>query len=1503
MKSIFRNLFIAALSFLSFSATAQTSSHYTHPHATLLGDGDQGTAINFNFADPSFMVVETSEGEQIIPRVGDDKPLLRKGAPDLTKSSVTILIDATAHTELEVLEVEFTDYTDIEIAPSKGNLLRNVEPSTVPFTWGELYSQDEFYPSSIASLESPFIQSGVRGQAVWAYPMQYNPVQKVLRVYSSITLRVVEAEGEAVNPATAPARLTPELTDAFSHRFINSESVETRYDYIPEHGKLVVITDPMYDAAIAPLVQWKIEKGIETEVVYADDFAGINGIKDFLSDEYFNNGLTHVIIAGDEDQIPSELVNNSGGSGYCDPCYSYVDGNDHYPDFFVGRLLTHTVAEMNSVVSRTLEYEKAPMMSDDWFNNAVGIGSSEGNGIGDEGQSDWVHQNAIKDLLLGYGFDQVWEVYEGSQAGSSVSSDETADGAGNPNANDMITIVNKGNTVINYCGHGYHEGVVTSGFDVNAVEQLNNSGMYPFFMAVACSVGDFDEGEGSGDCFGEVWSKATDSNGNSIGGIGGAFSSVLQSWAPPMEGQDEMNNLIVEQAAYDIHHSTGSIIAHGCGSMNDVYGTQGDEMTDTWCVFGDPSLILRTATPAALSLVHQNVYFLGTPSIQVNCDVEGALVAITEGSEILGTAFVVDGVADITLNAPLATPTDILITGTAYNHIPYQEYVQVVPAEGPYVIANSPATLDTTGDMDGVVDQGEHIELDLNLENVGIVTAYGVTVEVTTADAWVNITNGSVYAGDIIDGAGLTLSGFEFDVVAGVEDGHVALFLVEITDTDGNVWNTQFNVTLNAPQLEIMGLTVVDGGNGILESGENADLVIEFANVGHDTAYDLETLVNIVHPDVTVNNASFSAGNLAAGESAFATFNVDISPSAGSGEVVTIPTTGDAGLYGASDEFVEIINLIIEDWESETTDSFDWEISGNSPWFISSNSPYDGDFCLESGDIDDNEETTLTIELNVLAEGTVSFARRVDTEGSYDYLYFRIDGADVAEWSGNLAWEEFEYTVPAGLHTLEWTYEKDYIVSDGADAAWVDDIILPPFCYIDTYITSSTGNNVLCPGETLTLSIAGNYDIEWNNGETGSSIVVDTPGFYDATLNTGSCEGEVSEYEVVLVEPSSPSISIMGQLAMCGEGDVNLTVLQEGSYDWSNGDTGQSITTDASGPISVSMTDVCGNTTSSATMQIDHYTAPDAPNVSDLNLNAPGDATFTGATATSQWFINEDDAAPAGTGASFTQYVTETTTFWVEDTESHPGTQAGGGPVDHHDDGQYHQNNTRWLMFDAYQDFTLETVKVFANGAGDRTVALVDVDGNEITSTTVYIEDGEQVIYLGFDIPVGQDYGLRCSSDNPQLWRDGSGSNPDFPFAIGSMGAITKTSIPLTNALNFYFFFYDWQISSDATVCASERVPVTVDVVNTVGEIDGVNDINIYPVPANDVLNIDMQLNTTMTLDIALVDARGRTVYSGQLAEISSGVHTIDISSFRAGVYTLSITDGLARSISRVVVR
>ena len=86
---------------------------------------------------------------------------------------------------------------------------------------------------------------------------------------------------------------------------------------------------------------------------------------------------------------------------------------------------------------------------------------------------------------------------------------------------------------------------------------------------------------------------------------------------------------------------------------------------------------------------------------------------------------------------------------------------------------------------------------------MGIETAMNVQVTISTDDAWVNITNASVSAGDITADASLTVPGFAYDAVAGVEDQHVVVFDVEIADADGNVWNTTFSTTLNAPHFTI----------------------------------------------------------------------------------------------------------------------------------------------------------------------------------------------------------------------------------------------------------------------------------------------------------------------------------------------------------------------------------------------------------------------------------------------------------------------------------------------------------------------------------------------------------------------------------------------------------------------------------------------------------------------------------------------------------------------------
>ena len=106
--------FKALLALLIFAGTATLC---TAQNATLIADDHDGIVVRFDFSDPILHEVNTPDGVALMPRVLDDTPLLRDGAPDLSKVDATVIIDASVGTALEIVETEFVDFTDVEVAP------------------------------------------------------------------------------------------------------------------------------------------------------------------------------------------------------------------------------------------------------------------------------------------------------------------------------------------------------------------------------------------------------------------------------------------------------------------------------------------------------------------------------------------------------------------------------------------------------------------------------------------------------------------------------------------------------------------------------------------------------------------------------------------------------------------------------------------------------------------------------------------------------------------------------------------------------------------------------------------------------------------------------------------------------------------------------------------------------------------------------------------------------------------------------------------------------------------------------------------------------------------------------------------------------------------------------------------------------------------------------------------------------------------------------------------
>ena len=120
-----------------------------------------------------------------------------------------------------------------------------------------------------------------------------------------------------------------------------------------------------------------------------------------------------------------------------------------------------------------------------------------------------------------------------------------------------------------------------------------------------------------------------------------------------------------------------------------------------------------------------------------------------------------------------------------------------------------------------------------------------------------------------------------------------------------------------------------------------------------------------------------------------------------------------------------------------------FSFSGNMPWYITNTQSYEGARSIRSGNITHSQSSTMTYTFNAPTGGQVSFYAKVSSEANYDFLKFYIDNVEKGRWSGEVDWTEFSYDITAGNHTLRWTYEKDFSVSNGSDAAFVDLISVP----------------------------------------------------------------------------------------------------------------------------------------------------------------------------------------------------------------------------------------------------------------------------------------------------------------------------------------------------------------------------------------------------------------------------------------------------------------------------
>lgn len=689
----------------AYSKTLTGTAQATAFETKLISQSGNTSEIRFTIQGFSQSTISTPQGNAVLIDVKKAARLLEAGSPDLLKLTTSVIIPDNDAMTVTVVSSHYTDYTNIKIAPSKGNLKRDQDPAAVPFTYGPSYSLDAFYPGKLTDLSSPYILRDFRGQTVNVYPFQYNPITQTLRVYDEISVRVTPAgTSSSTNSFQRTKAPMPNVTynSIYSSRFINYN--QTNYTPTSEIGNMLIISDATMIPTMQSFIEWKNLIGQHTEIVSIDS-VGVDpsSIQSFIHDKYMSDGLTFVLFVGDGTQIPPYPSSN----GPSDPYYGYILGNDAYAEVIIGRFSANTIQELQTQVDRTISYEKFPDVSGAWYSKAVCIGSDQG--PGDDNEYDFEHERNIRSKFLAYTYTDADELYDGSQG--------VVDNAGDPTPADVITSLNDGRSVITYTGHGSSTSFGTTGFSSWDVASLTNTNQLPFIWSVACVNGDFE----FGDCLAEALMRSTN-NGEATGAIATFMSTINQSWDPPMDGQDEMVDLLIESYPSNIKHTFGGLSVNGCMHMNDQYGVAGVEMTDTWTCFGDPSLTVRTAAPLPITAVHDPVIDETEIVFPLLCNVDGAIVCMSHHNQIMATTTASAGTATLTSLLGLVVGDTLDITITAYNHIPYYGTVIVTAAgstsintlsQNPYQLSVSSLSADGKAQMNFTTSEGSTLSAEL----------------------------------------------------------------------------------------------------------------------------------------------------------------------------------------------------------------------------------------------------------------------------------------------------------------------------------------------------------------------------------------------------------------------------------------------------------------------------------------------------------------------------------------------------------------------------------------------------------------------------------------------------------------------------------------------------------------------------------------------------------------------------------------------------------------------
>ncbi|MGK0315263.1 MAG: hypothetical protein ACI86M_001493 [Saprospiraceae bacterium] len=466
--------------------------------------------------------------------------------------------------------------------------------------------------------------------------------------------------------------------------------------------------------------------------------------------------------------------------------------------------------------------------------------------------------------------------------------------------------------------------------------------------------------------------------------------------------------------------------------------------------------------------------------------------------------------------------------------------------------------------------------------------------------------------------------------------------------------------------------------------------------------------------------------------------------------------------------------------------------------------------------------------------------------------------------------------------------------------------ILEGGCLAGSPTLETIGQLKFCPGDSLIINAQEGFDSYlWSNGSTAQSLVINESGNYSlVVMNEEGCTGFSQTINVVVDPQLSPEIQLVNEaFEICYDSETEL--IQIGNVDsanlfWNTGESGPSIYVNESGEYFVTASGLCNDFTS-LPVTITVFEALDAPEAMGDDIELGEVATLTATGENLAWFETETSADVLKEGETYEiAGLTETTNFYVADRSGFGFSDNVG--MEEHSGSLYSPNpdDNNSVVFNASEDFILDSVTVYTDLAGERTIVLRGSSFEELASQTVDLQEGKSTVYCGMEVKAGSF--MRLSTDflsnlnltgnfGPRLQR--SNENVNYPYVIDNVVELVGSDF----STDWYFYFYDWKIST-GVLCEGERTEVGVFV-----DLVGTNDINekainVHPNPTSDFFSIDLPSDIQFPVSFDIYNVAGEKVMSK--IEISNN-ERIDSKSLISGFYTIRLKTKEKNYISKFI--